>query len=425
MKRPLIITTALILLVGLVSLFLNTSHLMLRDGTPDDRLLTTMQYIALDAQKALDETGQIPDSLKELLKILGRPEQDEIGVSYERLGPSTISLCGDFEKRSGGQKTAHPYFDVSWELDEELTTPRPVKGRHCYDMNLEMTEGVIRHDALLYREMDARATAIECAFGVAGDIPRDIQHARELSAQNRADPSCSPALSFLWQPDQTLQFSKLDSSTVKLCAEFAGTYDPSREPARIFDPKTDARFSVLAQKRPNAGKFCYLIKMLFPDPPATIPTFTTNEPFGEESVPEKQRDEVIKDKRAIGDVVNILRLARCAHSIKGAPPASIDDAIQTIVSNPSVARRYSCGWAPSYYHPTNNTPVATYTSIDDGKVRVCAEFQNAWKHPLALVYSSSALADWPRSLPELQRSFNEPGQHCFEVQLSAIGSGTY
>ncbi|MEO0982832.1 MAG: hypothetical protein AAFX03_09305 [Pseudomonadota bacterium] len=424
MIRTIIVSALVILLVALIGFVIATQRATSLDGSPDDRLLATMQYVALDAQTVLDETGDLPNSLSDLMAAVNRPSLNgaDIGVSYSRLGPHSVQLCGDFEKRSSGQAIAQPFSDVAIELAPDLVTPRPERGHHCYDVRLESTAMEIRNDALLYRELNAAATAIECSFWAIGDLPTDIAEAKTLAVQERDDPACR-ALSFKVLSNEAIRYSVVEEATIRLCAEFRRSFHRSDASIRLFDPRTDSRFFELAQERPEAGAHCYEIRLLLPDPPQPSPAIVWDEPLDVESLPSSQRDAANRDGRAIGEVVNVLRLMRCAFTIGSATPVTIQDAIQTIPLDSPVAKRYNCGWVPSYFSNLRNPYTATYEPLDDGEVRVCAQFELAWKHPLALHYYGRALEKWPSSLPELQRSLGEPGLHCFTVQLTKIGSG--
>lgn len=421
MTRVIVFTIAVVFFIGIAGVLL-VFRLMPQDGTPDDRLLTGMQQIAWDTQSALDETGELPRSLSDLLKLhkIPAPDGADIGISYHRLGHSSLRLCGDFQKRSLGQKIARPFNDYSLELHPDLTAPRPKSGNHCYDIDLQSTDMTVRHDALLYRDLNAAATTVECTFLATGEFPKNLADAKTLSPQKRDTPACR-VREFLRTSGQSINYSMIDNATIGLCAEFKSAYSPSGELASLFDPRRDARFSEFAQKRLSPGKFCYAIKVLLPDLPAAIPEYVWDAPFDTESAPEEQRDAVIADKRAIGDIVNVLRLARCGYTMGGATPETIEGAIRTIAAHRPVARRYGCGWAPSYF--AQNPPIPTYEPRDNGKVRVCAQFQKAWEQPLALGYYGRALENWPRSLAELQRPLKEPGRQCFTVQWTPIGSG--
>jgi len=425
MKRSIIAITALITLVVFGSIFLSINYLVPRDGTPDDRLLASMEQISFGAQTVLDETGNLPTSSIELINLLWNPvpNAEKIDVSYQRLGPSDIKLCGDFRKRSQGQTRAHPFNDVNLQLRSELTAPRPKSGLHCYDIKLSATANDTRLDALLYRELDDAITAVECSFSATGNLPNSLAEAQTLRVQERDDPACR-VKDFLGQSNQTLKYSVIDQSTIKLCTEFRQSYIPTPNRVAFFDQSRDARFLELSQERSEPGKFCYSIKMFLPDPSAE-PTFVWDEPLDVDSYSDEKRTAAIKDKRTIRGIVNVLRLARCAFSMNGNAPKSVDDAVRTIEqSPPEVARRSNCGWAPSYYSASYNYPVATYEVVEENKVRVCAEFDSGWEYPLALGFYGNAQKTWPTSLAELQRPIAEPGDHCFDVILTKIGSGT-
>jgi hypothetical protein len=394
------------------------------DGSPDDRMLAAMQQIARNAQTVLDETGEVPSSLDALARAarVDRPRRSGPDISYHRLGASSIRLCGEFSKPSSGQTEAHPYFDVSVGLQPELTAARPARGRHCYDITLEHTEQAAREDALLFREMNAAATAAECVFSAKGVLPRTIAEANALSEQQRDDSSCH-IREFIAQPHQDLEYTLADAASIRLCAKFHRGYHVSDKPARVFDPREDARFFELTRSRPELGRRCYTIRMLLPDPKAEVSAAAWDEPTAVEDLPVAIRGSAVHDARAIGDVVNVLRLARCSLTMSGAAPPTIEEAIRTVALRQNIADRFGCSWVQTYFTGPHNSPFANYQHLDKERVRVCARFRAAWERPLSLNYYGAALADWPTSLPELQRSISESGPQCFTVRLTAIGSG--
>lgn len=420
--RTTVGAVALILFVALALFILGGGNRW--DGSPDDRLLAAMQQIAWDAQAVLDETGEVPRSLDDLQRAV-YPERAvhwDSSISYQRVQTSDIRLCGEFSTPSSGQAAARPFFDVIIRLQQEFTAPRPTVGRHCYDVTLEVTEPAIREDALIFRELDAAATAAECTLTAAGALPKTIPRADSATAEQLGDPACGPRR-FIGQSRQAFEYGLAGAASIRMCATFRRGYAASDKPARVFDPMRDARFGELAQSRPELGRRCYTIAMLLPDPQPQVPVSAWDEPIDVEKLPAELRGAAEQDKQAIGDAVNVLRLARCALTMGGASPTTTKEAIQMVALRPRVAERYKCGWAPSYFANPKNLPVGTYELIDNGRVRVCARFQSAWNQPLALNYYGEALTDWPTSLPELQRPVSEPGQHCFTVRLTAIGSG--
>jgi hypothetical protein len=163
--------------------------------------------------------------------------------------------------------------------------------------------------------------------------------------------------------------------------------------------------------------------MLAPDPKVEMPASAWDEPISVDKLPTAMRGSAERDKKTVGDVVNVLRLARCAFTIGVAAAATLKDAIDKVASRPGVAERHGCGWIPSYYSAPNNSSAASYERIDNSHVRVCARFQLPWDRPLALDYYKEALTQWPTSLTELQRPISRPGQECYTVRLTAIGSG--
>jgi hypothetical protein len=394
-----------------------------RDGSPDDRLLAAMQNVARKAQIALDETGESPSSLEELLSARGiDTEVPRLGLSYDRLGDSSIRLCGEFERRSSGQATARPFNDVTVGLQPELAGPRPRAGHHCYDIALQSTDPALRADALFFRDMNAVATAAECAFSATGSLPATISDAATLGQRQRDDPACG-AQAPAERAGGDLEYVPIGPESIRLCAPFHRGYDASDRPARVFDPVRDARFDTLTQPRPEAGRRCYTIRMLLPDPLQDSPVSIWDEPLDEGSLPAAMRGAAAHDKRAIGDVVNVLGLARCALTMSDRVPRTIEDALRVTALRPRIAERYGCDWARSYFAQRSNSPVATYQPINDERVRVCARFLAAWRQPLALDFYGEALEEWPTSLPELQQPISRAGRRCFDVRLTAIGSG--
>lgn len=307
-------------------------------------------------------------------------------------------------------------------IEPELAGPRPARGLHCYDVALEETELAEREDALVFRQMNAVATATQCAFSATSHFPESIPAAEVLGEQQRDDPACR-VRDFLAQPRQDIAYASVDDSTIRLCAVFNRSYGAYDAPARVFDPRRDARFAELAEVRPETGRRCYSIRMLLPDPITEAPASPWDEPMDLEVLPMSMRSAAIQDRSAIGDAVNVLRLARCAFTVNGALPSTFEEAVQVIVRRPHVAERYNCEWAPNYFGDARNSPTATYERLDGSRVQVCTLFQKAWERPLELSYYGEALREWPTSLPELQRSISVPGRHCFTVLLTAIGSG--
>lgn len=424
--RAAIGATALILLAALVLVVLELRYGNIWDGSPDDRLLAAMQEVAWGAQTKLDETGELPNSPEDALRALypwrsGHWESKPSGLSYQCVQASGIRLCGEFSWPSSGQTTARPYSEYIVSLQTELAAPRPA-GRHCYDIMLEVTEPTVREDALLFRELDAAATAAECTFMATGALPRTFPKGDVATARQLSNPACE-ARQFIGQSSQDIEYAPAGTASIRLCATFHRGYAASDKPARVFDPRRNARFGELAQARPELGRRCYAIAMLLPDPRAEAPASSWDEPIDVEHLPIATRKAAEQDKRAVGDLVNVLRLARCALTMSGAAPSAIQDAIKAVASRPRIAERYECGWVPSYFSSPENFPVAVYQPIDNERVRVCARFQSTWDQPLALNFYREALAEWPTSLPELQRPISGPGQHCFTVRLTAIGSG--
>lgn len=417
--RSAIWTVVLTLLVALVVVGSELRYGVVSDERPDDRVLVTMQQIASAAQTVLDETGEVPNSLDDVLRAV-YPNYPQRRISYQRIRATTIRLCGEFIKPSSGQVTARPFSDVSVSLLPGLTAPRPAAGRHCYDVMLESTEPSLREDALLFREMNAAATAVECVFSASAVLPSMIPTEDTLRGREFSDPACWPR-KFIVRVHQQVEYAPIGAAAIRLCAKFRRGYFTSGKPARVFDPRSDARFDELAQTRPEPGRRCYALKMLLPDPQREVPPAAWDEPIDVEALPIAMRAAAAQDKRAIGDVVNVLRLARCALTMSTGAPSSVEEAIRVVALRPRIAERYECDWVPRYF--ASNFPVASYEQIESGRVRVCAGFRHAWDRPLALNYHREALTDWPTSLPELQRAISGPGRHCFTVRLTAIGSG--
>lgn len=411
--------TLVAIITGVAILAPHTWH----DGAPDDRLLATMQQVVQDAQKALDETGDVPISLADLTRLL-HPDQTGtlyLSVSYQRTGRTDIRLCGEFSAQGSGRTEVWPVSDIMVPLRSELSAPHP-SGHHCYDVALEDTESAARQDALLLRELNSTATAVECTFTATSVLPRTIPKLDAASERQLKDPACM-APKFIARPDQIVEYAPKDSRSFLLCANFAKGYPSAEKPARVFDPMRDARFDALTRPRPQGGRHCYAITVLLPDPKTEVPASAWNETIDIDELPAETRGAARHDKRAIGDLVNILRLARCAFTMDGTSPSTIKQAMKTVSSRPGVAERYECDWVPSYYGEPKNFPVATYERIDDVRIRVCAHFRAAWAQPLALNYYPEAISTWPISLMEFQRPVLEPGKICLDVRLTPIGSG--
>ncbi len=408
-----IIVLALIVLAAVIGFMLVVQPWTVRDGTPDDRLLAGMQFAVSDAQEALDETGELPEQLTLLQGSL---------VEYQRLNASSIRLCAVFEKASAGQQVAHPYFDFSVELIPELATARPNAGRHCYDVTLASMAPGVRADAQAFRQLNAAATAVECAFIATGSLPARLDDAVELSARQRNDPDCLH-LSSVLDGGPSIEYAIIEAPNVRLCADFSRPFAQLDPPMRLFDPRRQAQFAEFSEDRDEVGRRCYDIAVRLPEPSLSVMMPSWDEPIDVEALPMQLRLAATHDKRAIGDVVNVLRLARCAYTLEGRAPQTVQDAVSAIARSNRVASRFNCDWAPQYFADPGNAPVATYERLGPAQVQVCATFNAAWEQPLALEFYSEALEDWPTNQPELQRPITPPGKHCFTLRLTAIGSG--
>lgn len=342
-------------------------------------MLATMQQVAQDSQKALDETGEVPASLADLTQLL-HPDQAGplyLSVSYQRTGRNGIRVCGEFAAPSSGQTEVWPLSDVRVLLRPEFSAPHP-SGHHCYDVKLEDTETATRLDALLLREMNSAATAVECIFIATSVLPRTIPKLDAASELKSKDPACVPP-KFIARPSQIVEYVPIDSRSFLLCGNFAKGYSSVDKPSRVFDPMRDARFDILTRPRPQGGRHCFTIAVLLPDPTAQLPTSAWSETIDIDSLPAEKRNAARRDKRAIGDLVNTLRLARCGFTMGGTPPPTIRQAIQTVSSRPGISKRYECDWVTNYYAEATNFPSASYESVDETRIRVCANFSAAWE----------------------------------------------
>ncbi|WP_033314781.1 ubiquitin family protein [Robiginitomaculum antarcticum] len=428
MFRASILTLIAIALAGSGLLLWYKSHSTFQDGTPDDRVLAAMQSIVWDADAALVETGVLPNILEDLSKVHNWPGsiEPDYPISYRGLNDSGIELCAEFENPSKGQDIARPFFDVMVGLHLDLSTSREKSGLYCYTINLVKPPDNERHDGLLYRELNAAATSLECSFSATSKLPSDDVDVQRFIDHNLAKNSCNIGKfvgKFIGKSGQQIRYSNISENTFQLCAEFKEAYSFADKPLPVFDPQQDSRFAEFIQERDEAGEFCFEIKMLRPEIPASEPLYQWEDYIDVQSYPIKQRASIKKDKRAIGDAVNVLRLVRCAYTIDGSVPVSIDQAIQTVAQSPNVAERYICGWIPSFYEAPYNSPVAKYEPIDDRQIRVCAQFENVWEQPLKIHFSGGAVKNWPTSLHELQKPIENPGRHCYAVSLTAIRSG--
>ncbi len=410
------------------------------DGTPDDRLLARMQTIVSEAQLDVDEMGEAPASIDLLIDRVRAREDGRLkrewdkyegelappsGLKYQRLDLSTLRLCGVFGHASTGQSFAAVYSDFFVGLHEDLSTPRPRAGTHCYEVHLRTTEPSARRDALVFRALNELAMAAECASLEMGTAPPTLDALRSAIGKNvivDRPPSCNALdLNLLARPG--IEYEPVGQRRVRLCGDFERRYDASQNLMDIFDPYRDASFPELAETRTDAGRRCYEVRLLAPDPKsqATIPAWNDSE-VGVEHLPVSAQAAARKDKRAIGDVSNVLRLARCAYTIEGSARNTFEEALETIRSRPALADRFGCQWAPNYFAAPQNAPVVSYERVGIADVRVCANFEGSWSNVLALNFYTEALDDWPESLPELQRSVAS-GRSCYSVSLSRIGDG--
>lgn len=408
------------------------------DGSPDDRLLATMQYVAGDAQTQLMETGQLPADLKGLIDAANAREDGELrsfvgryaersvpqNITYLRLSSSSIRLCGAFQQASSGQEFAWPYYDFAIELESALAFPHPA-GRHCYDIPLQTIDAATRNDALLFRKLDTIATAAECYYADKSVLPQTIDDARLFIGRDVTVgrlPECNSINTGLLNAVD-VEYSDQGGAVVRMCASFQRAYDSAQKFALIFDPRRNARFVELGTSQSQAGRRCYDIGMLVPDPvpPTTVERW--EDPLKVENAAPSDKESLSQDKRAIGDVSNVLRLARCGYTFAGAAADTLEQAVQTVSQVGEAADRYNCDWVPRYFSSSGNAPVASYEKIDDDDVRVCVNYARARPIPLALEYYYDGLSSWPVSLPELQRAIPQPGRHCYAVRLTRIGSG--
>lgn len=371
-----------------------------------------MQSLVGAAQRELDETGDLPAAIDTPAEI-----------TYERVSASEVRLCGTFQNASQGQAHAMPFFDVVVGLNQALTVPRSRPGSHCYNVALDTVDESARADAIVFRRMNAIATAVDCAFSASGVVPDAVEDAGPFVGRNaglRLPPACSIInIDALTQSD--ISYAPTDDGIVRLCGLFQRGYDGSAPAGRIFHPQRDARFPELTAIRSETGLRCYDIQLRWPETSAAISAARWGDPIEMESLSGEHRREAEHDKREIGDVVNVLRLARCAYTMSRVAPETLPEAVALIAQRPGVADRYNCGWAAYYFSESRHAPVVGYERIDRANVTVCATFRRSWPTPLALNFYDEALTKWPTSLPELQRPVAEPGRHCYSAHLTSIG----
>lgn len=272
----------------------------------------------------------------------------------------------------------------------------------------------------------------QCAYNLTGTTPATVQEGQEISARSaatgaddgcagvrasrRADPAGTGAAP--GAPDDAT-YEKLDDSHVRLCDVFRRPFDPKGSNVESFNPLHDAYHPELTAARPTGGKHCYDITMIDEAKPSGL---SWQETIDVEALPPEIAWGAIADKRSIGDVSNVLRLARCARQIIGEAPQSFESGLAAVASEPAASGRHNCDWAPSYFGNADNVPTVTYSRIDANTVSVCATYRHAWPVPLRLNFYDSALTEWPGSAPALQGPV-EAGRHCYEVVLPELRPG--
>lgn len=345
-----------------------------------------------------------------------------LDVEYEVVDSRRIRLCSIFDESSDGQETLSIFPDYVRAIGSpELTKARPA-GRHCFvvDVGLPYSREEFR-DASRMEAMNVVATAAECVAGDIGHLPDTLAGLNlalgPMVVIGRRDSSCNYLLRDPLSGRVDISYTVVNDSTIELCSEFERSHRKSDRAVGDYYVTESVRFPELAEDRP-AGKQCYQIALRLPAPdPAVRFTPTWDEPIDVEALPKEIRTDATNDSRAIGDAVNVIRMAGCAYRLGGEAPTSFEAGLEIISRLPAVADRDGCGWAPSYFSTAYNKPVASYDRIDRTTVNVCVDYRRAWPSVMQLNYYGSALLDWPKSLAALQAPV-EKGRHCYAVDLS-------
>lgn len=279
-----------------------------------------------------------------------------------------------------------------------------------------------RLDEIAMERIMQASQLVQCAFNLSGAAPATIEEAGKIVSSGAAAgtlPNCP------YYPDTTANqigqgsnpaapgdttYEKVSNTSVRYCGNFRRPFAPSK-PAQPDYRRDDYFGGSWQDPRPKAGPHCYEVDLIR----MNGAEMRWDDTIAIEALPPDVRNKAEADKRAIGDVVNVLRMARCARDISGEAPASFAAGIETIRAA-KIPHPHNCSWAPSYFDDPNNVPVVSYSKNDNGMVSVCADYAMAWPTPLRLDYYAEALDNWPGNLAELQQSV-EAGHHCYTIDL--------
>ncbi len=335
-----------------------------------------------------------------------------------RMDDRIIRLCGVFENRSGGQDRVAISYDDAIALDTEaLTRPREA-GRSCFevDTSLPYTVAELR-DASRLAEMDAAATAAECA-STEGDLPATLDDIVNviLDLGRGQDPlACNVrSLHLAGAAAPGIDYKRLSSHSIQLCSSFETAGPASAGLRADYDVQQRAHFPELMVERPAPGRHCYAIS-LRRDNGLRAPLIW-DDPISIEALDPDMQADARRDRLAIADVVRVLQLARCAWLMRGEVAETFEGLLATTEANAGLAARHGCDWPSHHYASPANTPVARYARVDADTVRVCAGFARAWPQPLRLNFSGRETEPWPGSLPDLRQPV-EPGERCYEADV--------
>jgi len=263
---------------------------------------------------------------------------------------------------------------------------------------------------------------LDCAYAVYPDAPDSLASAAEALSKN-PEAAIRNHCAYLQEDGARgtteVEYRKLNASNVELCQTFLRA-EPS--PPRVGDPDyadmiyMDGPFGhpALDIPRPNAGRFCYALNLA--DRAVTAGSLWDS-PLEIDALAPDLAVRARADKRAIGDVVNMLRLLRCARDVGSGVPETFEAAVAAVDAAGEKAGELNCEWPSAYYANPENQPVATLARVEGSVATVCATFATDWPSPLQLDYYGAALAEWPTSLPELQAAVTA-GAHCYEVNMA-------
>lgn len=335
-----------------------------------------------------------------------------------RIDDRTIQLCGMFQTSSAGQDNVAISYDSTITLGTEaLTRPRDA-GRSCFAIDTSLPYPIAElRDASRIAEIDAAAAAAECA-STEGDLPATLGDIVNviLDLGRGQDPlACNVRnwhLAGATAPG--LEYRRLSPHSIELCASFE-TYGPASAGLREdYDVQQRAHFPELMVDRPAPGRHCYAIALRRDNGPRA--QLIWDDPISIEALDPASQTDARRDRHAIDDVVELLRLARCAWLMRGNVAETFDGLLAATGANAGLAARHGCDWPSHHYADPANASVARYTRIDGDTVRVCADFARAWPQPLKLKFPGIETEPWPGSLPALRQPV-EPGERCYEVDV--------